>query len=290
MRQILTLTLNPSIDKTVFVDPVILGAQVRAHALSDVEGGKGVNVARALEVLNVAAESLTLTDILPLVPERVNTSFVEPSGRITRVLEPGPRLTARQWRCVETAVLKRLDGVRILALCGSLPGGAPADLYARLIRAARRNGILTILDTSGAALAAGVNAKPWCAKPNQDEAEALLGFRIRSSGAVRKALQMLCDYGMTRVLLSLGERGLAGFDGETMVLARVPVIGSGFTAGCGDAALAGFLAAVVKERSFTEAVAWAAAAGSANAGSFIPGAIKRKAFLSMRGNIRMERI
>jgi fructose-1-phosphate kinase PfkB-like protein len=290
MNPIITLTLNPSVDKTIHVDKIRSGADLRVKSVRQVNGGKGVNMARALTALGIAVETITLKDIFPLVEIRVNTAVVEPSGKTMRFLEPGPYLSRKEWKVVESFVTARLQGIRGLALCGSLPPEAPVDLYARLTYAARRKGVDTVLDSSGIFLTEGVKSKPWCVKPNREEAEVLLGFKIRSVQAVRKALQMLAGYGMTRVLLSLGEDGLAGFDGRDMVLVKVPVIPQGLTLGCGDCALGGFWAAVLQGHSFSGALALAAAAGAANVGLDIPGQIVIKKVLVLRRKIRMEKI
>ncbi|MEI6438089.1 MAG: PfkB family carbohydrate kinase [Candidatus Omnitrophota bacterium] len=285
----LVITLNPSIDRTLFVKSRRPGVETRVLESRAAPGGKGVNVARALAGFGVKARSLTLKDILPQVLVRVNTTVIDGRGYSTRFLEPGPRLSAGEWKKVERYILGRLKGIKVLAICGSLPPGAPEGLYARLIAAARRKGILTALDASGVPLLKGVKAEPWCVKPNRDEAEALLGIKLNSTRAVRKVLQMLSEYGMTRVLLSLDKDGLAGFDGKEMFLARGPVR-SGLTVGCGDASLAGFLAGHAKGFSFEDCLKQAAAAGAANVGVTTAGVFTRAAVDTARKKIKMERL
>ena len=285
----LVVTLNPAIDRTLFVDRLTLGAEMRVKAVRSVDGGKGVNLARALKGLGIVGRSLTLKDAVPSVDVRINTTVVDAGGRYTRFIEPGPHLSTKDLAGIKRYFLEQLDGVRILVLCGSIPPGAPADIYSGLILAALRKGLRTVLDSSGAALEKGVTARPWCIKPNRQEAEALLGFKIGSVRAVRKALQMLARYGMTRVLLSLAEEGLAGFDGEDMFLARGPRR-TGLTVGCGDASLAGFLAADIGGAGFREALRSGAAAGMANVGVDVPGGITRVRTLAGQKKIMMERI
>ena len=290
MKPILTLTLNPSIDKTICVDKIILGQDVRVRSVHRISGGKGVNMAKALRALDIPAETIMLGDIFSLADTRVNTTVIDSSSRSMRFLEPGPVLSKKEWKVVVSFVLARLQGIQGLALCGSLPPGAPVDLYARLISAARRKGIDSALDTSGVLLFEGIKRKPWCVKPNREEAEAFCGFKIRSLPAVRKALQMLSGYGMTRVLLSLDEDGLAGFDGRDMMLARLPAVRQGLAVGCGDCALAGFWAASVKGKSFAESLGLAAASGAANVGLDMPGQIAKREVLALRREIRMEKM
>ncbi len=286
----LIVTFNPSLDRTVLIDRLLPGADMRARSARRVEGGKGVNLARALRALGAPSLcSLTLKDFFPAADIRQNVSVVDAAGRQTRFIEPGPRLAAGDWRQAERGVMARLKGVKVMALCGSLPLGFPPDIYARLTAAARRRGVMTFLDSSGMPLAKGVKARPWGVKPNRAEAEALLGIRIRSRRAVRKALQRLAGYGMTRVLLSLAEEGLAGFDGNEMLLACGPRR-QGSTVGCGDAALAGFLTGHAAGASFADSLILAAAAGAANVGAQVPGGILRANVLALQRKIIMERI
>ncbi|MBF0387162.1 MAG: hypothetical protein HQL20_04830 [Candidatus Omnitrophica bacterium] len=289
MVKILTVTLNPSSDKTVLVDKFTPGAEMRVRVVSTVSGGKGVNTARAINALQVPVTALTLQDILPAVEVRENLTVVDTAGNQTRFLEPGPRLPAREWSGIQKFILKRLPEFSFLALCGSLPPGAPVGLYAGLITAAREQGLVTALDTSGLTLAHSISARPWCIKPNRQEAEELLGITIRSVRAVRKALQMLAGCGNTRVLLSLGAEGLAFFDGSDMLMARGP-FQEGSTVGCGDASLAGFLAGYASGADSAESLVLAAAAGAANVGSSIPGEITRERVNGLKCKIKVERL
>ncbi len=260
------------------------GREMRVRSAVECPGGKGVNAARALRSLGVPAGLLTLTDILD-VPPRVNTTVRDRAGHSFRLLEPGPRLSAQQWHQVEAAVLKAARQVDQVVLSGSLPPGVPEDAYARIIRASG----CAFLDTSGAALARGVKAAPFCVKPNREEAQALLGMTIRSRAAVRKALRSLAGYGIKRVLLSLGEDGLAGTDGQEYVRASVPCR-RGSTVGCGDAALAGFLAGRRNGGSFAEALLFAAAAGAANVAVQVPGDILPGLVKQLMKKVVIERL
>ncbi len=289
MSLILTVTLNPSLDKTVQVTRLMPGREMRVQGLRTIDGGKGVNVARALSNLGVPSLSLTLKDLVPEVSPRVNTTVVEVDGRYTRFLEPGTCLTDQEWKGVERLLLGRLKDVSIVIWAGSLPSSAPVVLYGRLIQAARQKGVCSVLDSSGEALRCGIKMQPWGIKPNRAEAEEFLGMSIRSGRAVRKALQICVGYGMKRVLLSLGSDGLAGTDGKEMWMARGPRL-DGCSVGCGDAALAGFLSAQTGGLSFKETVMRAAAAGTANVGLNVPGGISKKKVREMRQKIRMEKI
>ena len=100
---------------------------------------------------------------------------------------------------------------------------------------------------------------------------------------------MLASYGMTRVLLSLDKDGLAGFDGKKMFLAWGPRL-EGLTVGCGDSALAGFIAGQLKGASFDDALRLAAAAGAANVAAKIAGGISRIKVMALQKKIKLERL
>ncbi|MBF0618609.1 MAG: 1-phosphofructokinase family hexose kinase [Candidatus Omnitrophica bacterium] len=289
MSKILAVTCNPSFDKTLLVDIFKPGTEMRVREWRMVPGGKGVNVARGLQALGVSVHALTLCDALPVLP-RMNTTIMDAKGVSTRVLEPGPLLDRAQVQKFEAFLKGALQDVNAIVLSGSLPPGMPSDFYARIMKEAQKRHVMTVLDTSGAALTKGLKAGPFIVKPNRDEAEAICGFSLSSDAAVKKALQYFTGRGKNIVLLSLGESGLVGFDGSRIFKARGPVISKGLTVGCGDAALAGFLAGYFKGDAFEDCLRLAVACGAANVGAKMPGAVDTKVVLKFMKQIRINRV
>ena len=148
--------------------------------------------------------------------------------------------------------------------------------FAALIVHAQRSGALTVVDTRGAALKAALGSGVDVIKPNRQEAEDVLGFKLSSRAMLRKALRSFVRYGIKKVLISLGRDGIAASDGEEEFLMSTPVVTTGHAVGCGDAALAGFLSMHLKGKDFPVCVAYAAACGHANARANIPGGIIKK--------------
>jgi 1-phosphofructokinase len=197
---IVTLTPNPSVDRTVHIDALPRGEVIRARQSRSEPSGKGVNVALALRahrhpvlaVLPVGGPvGAQLAGMLraygvahrtvPVAGDiRSNVSLVEPDGTVTKVNEPGPVLDGDEVAALIGAALTGADGVTWLAACGSLPPGAPADLYARLVAPARRRGVRVAVDSSGPALAAAVAAGPDLVKPNAHELAEVAGRCGRS--------------------------------------------------------------------------------------------------------------
>ncbi|MEU9253843.1 1-phosphofructokinase [Streptomyces sp. NPDC048270] len=260
---ILTVTPNPSLDRTYEVPPLERGEVLRATGDRVDPGGKGVNVSRA-----VAAAGVRTTAVLPLggAPgtllaellvaqgvdvtvvsiageTRANISLAEPDGTLTKINAAGPELTP-----TESALL--LDTVRTcsgaaawIACCGSLPRGLRPEWYADLVTRAHAAGARIALDTSGPALLAALPARPDVIKPNAEELAEAVGRPLATLGDVVKAAEELRSLGAGAVLASLGADGqlLVSEEGSHYGTAAAPAVRS--NVGAGDASLAGFLIA-----------------------------------------------
>lgn len=261
---IITLTPNPSIDRTVAFSELHRGAVNRATSSRIDPGGKGVNVSRALTAQGAATiavlpqggpEGLLMAQLLDrarvarhAVPirgsVRLNITAVEPDGTTTKLNEPGPTLDEGEVRAllesVTTCVESGADGVWVVA-CGSLPPGAPIDLYARLVRSAREAGAMVAVDSSGAPFRPAVAARPDLIKPNREELEELVGAGLTTLGAVVDAARGLVADGVGRVAVSLGRDGAVLVDPDTTVYARATIERPLSTVGAGDCMLAGLL-------------------------------------------------
>jgi 1-phosphofructokinase len=198
---IVTLTANPSLDRTVALPgPLERGEVQRAVSVRQESGGKGVNVSRALvasgletlAVLPGADSDPVLAGLrdakvpfaaLPIhEPLRTNVALTEPGGVTTKINEPGPVLSADAQEALIDLLLERSQGASWVVLAGSLPPGVPADFYATVTRRLRSadsgTGVPQIaVDSSGGPLAAAiaddasgtVSGKPDLLKPNAEE-------------------------------------------------------------------------------------------------------------------------
>jgi 1-phosphofructokinase family hexose kinase len=310
MANIHTIAFNPSLDKLIVVDRLSGSGEVRERDARIVAGGKAVNVARAFQTLGVpagvfgiaaGASGSTLEEWLGAekIPQewlwasgetRTNVTLQDArSGCAVRILESGPRVSSAVLRDFRKTFQKKLGTLNAAVFSGSLPPGISPATFAGFITMARRANVLTALDTSGPALAAGLKARPFIVKPNRAEAEELCGFRIRSIGGIRKALRYLSRYSNI-VLISLGEEGLAGSDSARMFLARGPVSRRGLEVGCGDVALAGFLAGFFRGEAFEDCLRSAAACGGVNVGAERPGAFSLRKVRMLTKKINVERL
>jgi 1-phosphofructokinase family hexose kinase len=312
MRTILTVNLNPALDEIVHVDGLRQGRRRSTRRVQVFPGGKGVNVTRALRALGIRSSTVVVVAggngrslVRGLKKERlsfsafqltsgetrVNRTIIEdPTGRVERAMGSGPRWSARDQRGFCDFFCRALGQAGVLVLSGRLPPGSPPHFYNNLIHEAHSRRLPVFLDTSGAALKAGIQASPFAIKPNRDEAEESLGVRLSSRRAIRNALQSYLDCGMKLVLLTLGEQGLAVADGENYYFVQAPRVGGGHTVGCGDAALAGFISGWQRKQNLTVCARLAAACGAANLLSDVPGGIKKSAVQRVMQRITVEKL
>lgn len=279
--RIVTLTLNPSLDRTLEVEHLTRGAVLRATGQRVEPGGKGVNVARALAGNSHAVSAvvpaggaegdhliaLLVTvglDVKPVAvaeATRTNVSVVEPDGTVTKLNAAGHRLTEDEVAAVEEAVVSALDGADWVAACGSLPPGVPADLYAAVTRMVHGAGVRVAVDTSGTALREAITAGPDVIKPNHEELADATGRRLQRLGDVIEAAQTLRAQGVGTVLVSLGRHGAVLVDPRGTAHAETAPVTPVSNVGAGDATLAGFLAGGGEgPDALRTAVAWGTAA------------------------------
>ena len=291
---IVTVTPNPSIDRTV----TLPGALVRGavHRVGEVRvepGGKGVNVARALTlagldviaVLPVGESDPILAGLRAIGVEvhavpiaaavRTNLAITEPDGTTTKLNEPGAVIEARDVAALANAVIERGRSARWVVLSGSLPPGLNDSWYADMVAALQPYGCRVAVDTSDrplTALAAALDrAAPDLIKPNSEELAGLAGVSARDlesavsrgdAGPVVTAARQLIDRGVGSVLATLGAAGAVLVDADGAWLATPPAITPRSTVGAGDSSLAGYLRADVEGAAAPARLQMAVAYGS----------------------------
>jgi 1-phosphofructokinase len=289
---IVTLTPNPSLDRTLEVAEFARGEVLRTRSRRVEPGGKGNNVARALHahghgvravlpsggaegdalIALIAAEGLTPVVVTVREPVRSNVSIVEPDGTTTKINEPGPCLSPAEVDDLLATTVREAAGAAWVVGSGSLPPGVPDTLFASLTERLRSTGTRVAIDTSGPALVAAIQARPDLVKPNIDELEEATGMAIATLGEAVAAAQLLRAAGAVAVLASLGADGAVLVDADGVLHARQVVVAPRSAVGAGDATLAGYLAAVDAGRpaALRSAVAFGAAAARLP-GSQMPG-------------------
>ena len=282
---IVTLTLNPSLDRTVEVDRLERGAVLRTSEPLLEPGGKGVNVTRALTANGVpslaiaavaGAEGAELSRLLErdgilcrFVPvsgrTRSNTTVCDADGTVTKLNEPGSPLRDDDLDAVATAIRTSVRDGDWLVVSGSTPPKlTPAQMTA-LLAEAKDAGVHLAVDTSGEALATAVASRPRLIKPNGAELAELVGRPLTSMAEVIAAAEEVRERGIEFVLVSLGAQGALLVGPNGVIVGESHVDHPRSTVGAGDNFLAGFLSRFVQDENdldaaMLEALSWGSAA------------------------------
>ena len=285
MIDVVTVTLNPSVDLSFSAERLIDTVKLRCTKPRKDAGGGGINVARVLKRLGSTCLAMymaggsvgdCLADLLD--EERVAQKRIAIRGEtrenITvlerstlheyRFVMPGPAIEEREWRACLEALEAMTPLPRYVVASGSLPPGVPVDFYARVARWAHRHDVRMIVDASGEALAAALEMGVFLVKPSLDELRGLVGAPLATAAERREAAELLVQRGSAhKVALSMGSGGalLAAAD-RTVALPAVPVHVVS-AVGAGDSFLAALLWALDHEANSEEALRYALAAGSA---------------------------
>lgn len=293
---ILTLTPNPSVDRTVtLAAPLERGEVQPLTSVTDQDGGKGVNISRAAVAASVATTAVLpaaeddpfvtrlrrsgvrVHSVIPAGEIRTNITVTEPDGTTTKLNSPGAIVETKHTDAMTEAVLAEADAHAWTVLAGSLPPGAPDDYYAQLAARLRATGSQVAVDTSGAALSALVEqlaeAAPDVMKPNGDELASLTGDDAEKleadPAAAARAAARLVQNGARAVLASLGGNGAVLVTAAGAWHASPPPTTVVSTVGAGDSSLFGYLLGAVRGLEAPQRLAMAVAYGSAAAG--LPG-------------------
>ena len=286
---ILTLTVNPALDRNVTVDRLVF--EDRAYILSrnEAPGGRGINASCVIHSFggetaavvpsggSTGARFEQLLDgcgypvhVVRIDHEiRTNLTITDKTGLTVKLNELGPPMSEAELDLLERAVRENLAQSSWLLLCGSLPPGVPPSFYSRLIALAREHNVRTLLDTDGDALRQGVEAGPAVVAPNQQEAERLLNRALITRTHFLEAADRIRQMGADYIILSLGARGAIGAREGQILEAIPPRIEAVCPIGAGDALVAAFAWSMNQRNDFAEALRWGVAAGTAS--SRLPG-------------------
>jgi 1-phosphofructokinase family hexose kinase len=302
----LAVATNPAVDRVARLGGPAAGV-VRAREILETPGGKATHVMMVARRLGAEVELMApvggrngeqfveglIAAGMPLQPVPVAaamrgtyTLVVDGEGDVVEVHEPGEPLALGDADGLVAALERMARDFDTVAICGSLPAGAPVDLHARLVAAARAAGARTILDCSTVdAFAAALGAEPDLVAPNLDEATMLMGRKLDHMASFRPInsevdgeLLGLCDAllakGAGAVWLSLGAAGSLLATAELAVRLRGPTPGAVVNAvGCGDALIGGLLAGLAEGATLPTAAALGVAAATDKLAHLHPGKV-----------------
>lgn len=281
-----TITLNPAVDKTIYVSKLVCNDVNRVTRVETDAGGKGINCSRMLKQLGVETRAIAFlggksgefiqvvleregipVDSVPTAkPTRTNICVEESSGAPPTTLnERGGPIEHPEL----VALLEKAKDVcresSFVVFGGSVPVGVNDDIYNVLIQIASAAGAKAVLDADGGALAEAIKTKPYMIKPNRDEAERLLGTEFESKADVARGALQLAEQGIELVVVSLGKQGaVACFEGMIYDVVA-PDVKSVSTIGSGDSMIAGMLCALEQGMGIQDALRLGCAAGAATA-------------------------
>ncbi len=277
-----TVTLNPALDYTLKVSEVKKDVQT-ADKCTLSYGGKGINVSVILSNLGIKNTALGFIGGLSgeklrqlVEEERINTDFIKIDGdtrinvKITGaknliVNAKGPSVTLKD----EQLLLKKLSQVKdgdYVVLSGSVPASMGENSYDRILDSLKNKKINIVVDTTGKSLKNTLKYKPFMIKPNNYELEEFFSKSLKNKNDIINAAKELQNYGAKNVLVSLGKNGMILVD-ENGEINKEPIIDGEVknTTGCGDSAVAGFIAGYIKNNNFRYALKLANVCANATA-------------------------
>ncbi|WP_404383007.1 1-phosphofructokinase family hexose kinase [Caenispirillum salinarum] len=286
MGGILTLTLNPALDVNASVDRLEPDRKLRTDAPRMDPGGGGINVARVATRLgaDVTAWALLggptgqmLADLLE--GEGVRLVRCETDGatrlsfkvRVTeeddaqyRFVPPGPEVDAAQADAILRSIDECMKGVDWVVLSGSLPPGLGPDFIGRITELVRGRGARLILDTSGPALEAGLEAGVWLVKPDRHETQDLAGEDLPDDDALAAYARRMIERGAAQVVIAtLGAEGALVVTADAAMRLRPPDVKQVSAVGAGDSFVAALVAALADGRAVEDAARAGVAAAAA---------------------------
>ena len=264
---VITVTANPAVDQTIWVPGFRVGEVNRVVREQVTAGGKGVNVAAFLAAFGVPVfatgflgrpnaglfeaffEQKQIRHEFIAVDGSTRTGIKivdEVASATTDINFSGFHVDEDDLRALEDTVAEVVAPARWVVLAGSLPAGAPASTYRRLVTLIGERGGRVALDTSGPALREAVDARPDLVKPNREELEELSGRPLPDRESLIKAAAELARGGVGTVVVSLGADGaLFARDGD-VAYATPPPVRVASTVGAGDAMVAGTIASILR--------------------------------------------
>lgn len=282
---IITVTPNTGLDRVIFCEGFDLGKTIRATNIAWGMGGKATDATLVLGELEYPVLALgfaagdtghRMVTMLEQHPT-IETAFTWVHGETrtnyviidiirrdqSTITASGLTVTADHVDALLQTYRDHLDQATCVVLGGSLPPGAPVDLYATLTAFAKERSLPVILDASGPALASSIGAAPTVVKPNQDELEFLAGRSLPDETDIRTAARDLLKRGIQLVVATIGARGLWAISADEELYVAPLDIEPINTAGAGDGLVAGIAAACSQGMSWRQGLIWGSAAAAA---------------------------
>ena len=282
---IITVTLNPAIDKTVTIPNFNAGEVNRIETLRSDVGGKGINVSKCLKELGCESMAAAFwggdsgrsgetqlqqsgVESLPVFIEgttRTNMKIIDPEqGMNTDINEPGPQIRPEELEQLIQKLDEKLNQGDILVLAGSIPAGIGSSIYQELTTRYKEKGVKIFVDADGISFAKALEAVPYLIKPNIDELSRFAGEKITDIRGILKTVKPLLQSGVQKIVVSMGDQGAVFIQKGRIFIAsgiQVPVLS---TVGAGDSMVAALAYGEAKGLTETQTYKLAMAMGAAS--------------------------
>ena len=281
---IVTITLNPTIDRTISVHGLVLDEANRWTNLRLYAGGKGIDVSRAIHEMGgkttaygfIGGDTGRTVEILldeegvPFsftpIGRETRTNFIitdTKTSRQTRIDAPGPRISERELERFRQKIGRIDPKPALMVIGGSVPPGIPSNIYYDIVNECKDFKTRCILDSDGQWLKEGIKAEPYLIKPNVREAEGLLDTKLLTEEAIIKAALNLVEMNIEIAVISRGKDGIIAATKERIVKAVPPPVKVRSAVGAGDCTIAGLALKLAEGEPLVEACRLAAAMGTA---------------------------
>ena len=308
---ITTISLNPSIDRTVNVEKFVPGGLNRVVSAHSVAAGKGINVALTASALGVASECIGFMyrEGSKLFEKRLMVGGVEynfvwcdgsvrtnvkvfdqSTGTITEINESGARVSEDDLKRMTDLVALHAENTDYLVLAGSLPPGCPPDYYRTLIQTVEGLGCRCVLDADGDRMRYGLEARPFMIKPNRYELELMTGEKLNTLKEIRDAAQKYLDMGVSVVTVSLGSEGALITDGDETLYAPKIALDVKSTVGAGDAMVAGLTCGFIGDNELEDAFRMGVACASVRCATESYRVIDKTEYKRLLDQVKIERV
>lgn len=305
---IYTITLNPALDRTIWIERIRDDVSNRILEEQSFAGGKSIDVSKVLKDFGVDNVALGFVGGFAgrelegrLLNEGIQTDFIRVSGETRTNIIIHEKETGRQllfnargpeirpsemMQLVEQ--IETLPSPTIVAIGGSLPPGVSPEIYRKIIALVKKCGAGVVLDVDGEALRTGIKAQPTVIKPNIHELSELVGHELKTLDEIAAAARDINSQGVKIVLVSMGAKGILLVSDGLEYLAVPPEVKVESTVGAGDSAVAGFISGMVRDKDLKESLIYAAAAGTATTLSQGTALCQRSDFLKLVTQVKLE--
>lgn len=291
MANIITITFNPALDKSIAVPALVPEKKLKCSQAKIDPGGGGINVSRAIHKLGGNSEAVFLSggytgkQFEALLAMEKIVSMALPIGGDTRenfiVFDEsanlqyrfgmdGPLVKEEEWAQILDHITKQ-EHINYLVASGSLPPGIPAEIFGQLAVIAKQKNARLVVDTSGTALQLAVKEGVFLCKPNLSELSSLYGkekLALEEVGLAAKSI--IANGGCEAMVISMGAEGAMLVTAAEQFQCKPPAVTIRSTVGAGDSMVAGITLALSNGLGYEDALRYGVAAGTAatlNAGT-----------------------